>query len=97
MVNKRRFCAVLLAALIVFAMAASLLFIAHEAGHRCTGNDCPICEAIALCGNALKTLSAAFVALAALLPACVIALFVFAFRRTANAETPVSLKVRSLN
>lgn len=44
--------------------AASSDFILHEAGHDCTGEDCPICQAIAMNGQLLRLIGAVIIVLA---------------------------------
>ena len=55
MSTKRRMIAIALAVLFVAFAALSLTFMLVEAGHSCTGEDCPICEQIALLGGTLRT------------------------------------------
>ncbi len=66
MTNRRRVTALLLCIGLVFALAVSSAFIAHEAGHDCTGNDCPICQMIAVNVNLLRTIGLAVLLLLAL-------------------------------
>ena len=55
MSTKRRIIALALAVLFVAFAALSLTFILVEAGHDCSGEDCPICEQIALIGSTIRT------------------------------------------
>ncbi len=66
MMNHRRVAAMLLCIGLVFALAVSSAFIAHEAGHDCSGHDCPICQMIAVNVNLLRTLGLAVLMLLAL-------------------------------
>lgn len=59
MTNRRRVTALLLCIGLVFALAVSSAFIAHEAGHICSGEDCPICQMIAVNVNLLRTIGLA--------------------------------------
>jgi hypothetical protein len=67
MTNRNRILAILLAVAITFVMLFSVLFIAIESGHDCTGEECKICEQLSICVNTLKKISvtvitAAFIA-----------------------------------
>jgi len=53
--TRRRVIAVALAVLFVAFTALSLTFMLVEAGHDCTGEDCPICEQIALISGTFRT------------------------------------------
>lgn len=98
MAKNRRLAAMLFAALVLLAAAASLCFMACEADHDCIGETCPVCAVIALCRNTLKALglgllyaAAAFACVrlaAALRPVC---------RALTCRETPITLKVKLLN
>ena len=55
--NQRRVFAIVLAVLFVLFAALSLTFLLVEAGHDCSGEDCPICEQIALISNSLRTVA----------------------------------------
>ncbi len=66
MTNRRRVTALLLCIGLVFALAVSSAFIAHEAGHDCTGDDCPICQMIAVNVNLLRAIGLAVLLLLAL-------------------------------
>jgi hypothetical protein len=98
MVTKRRFAAAILAALVLVAVTASLLAVVCEADHDCIGEDCPICAAVAVCQNNLKTFSGAlavFTAAAASVYSAVI--FITVFNASLHNETPISLKVKLLD
>ncbi len=96
MTKKKRIIATVLAVVFALAVALSLVFIAAEADHDCSGEGCPVCELLALCRGVLRgVLAAAFVCLAA-------ALRTAALSRSARsalraAVTPASLKVKLLN
>ena len=53
--TKRRVLALALAVLFFAFAALSLTFMLVEAGHDCSGEDCPICEQIALLSGTLRT------------------------------------------
>ncbi len=67
MSHQKRIGAGLLCVIFVLAMLVSSAFIIHEAGHDCTGEDCPICQAIAMNGQLLRLIGAAILVLASLL------------------------------
>lgn len=87
--------AAVLACVLFFAMLLSVLFIAYESQHDCTGANCSVCMKIDACENALKNISGAVAAAVTLAAVC----FVFV-RTLAGAAvlcvspTPVSLKVK---
>ena len=56
MTNRKRIGALLLCVGMVLALFVSSAYIAHEAGHDCSGEDCPICQMIAVNVNLLRTL-----------------------------------------
>ena len=66
MTNRKRITALLLCIGLVFALAVSSAFIAHDAGHDCTGEDCPICRMVAVSVNLLRTIGLAVLMLSAL-------------------------------
>ncbi|MCR5041737.1 MAG: hypothetical protein K6C36_06565 [Clostridia bacterium] len=95
---RKRSAAVFLAALILAAVAAALIIVVHEADHDCTGEGCPICAAVAVCQNTLKTLSAALAVCASIAASgCFAAYFNTVFDASLHKETPVSLKVKLLD
>ena len=67
MTLRNRVAAFVLTLLFVFVMLFSQFFIIAEAEHDCIGEYCPVCEQIAVCENALKTLSNGVAAIIALL------------------------------
>ncbi len=62
MVQKRRICAALTACAVILAVIVSVLCIAVESDHECTGDDCGICRMLALCENTVKVLTVALCA-----------------------------------
>ena len=49
----------LLAAVLAVVMLSSAVYLAVEADHDCSGDDCAICHQISVCENLLKTLGLA--------------------------------------
>ena len=59
MTKKFRFMVRLLAVVLAVAMLSSAVYIAVEADHDCSGDDCAICRQISICENLLKSLGLA--------------------------------------
>ena len=59
MTKKSRLITGLLAAVLAAVMLSSAVYIAVEANHTCSGEDCAICRQISICENLLKTLGLA--------------------------------------
>lgn len=93
--RKTRLLPLLMAALLAFALLCSVLFMAVEAHHDCTGQDCPVCQQLSACGHMLKTaaVSACAAVFAAALPLLVCMIFSV---RTApvQADTLVTRKIK---
>lgn len=66
MTNRKRITAMMLCIGLVLALAVSSAYIAHEAGHNCSGEDCPVCQMIAINVNLLRTIGLAVLLLLAL-------------------------------
>ena len=59
MTTGKRFSALVLAAIALLVLVTSSAFLVHHADHDCAGEDCPICEQMALCAqNLMKTAAA---------------------------------------
>ena len=98
MTKKPCFMTRLLAAVLAVVMLSSAVYLAVEANHDCSGEDCAICRQISACENLLKTLGLAGAATA------VTAAFTYALCRAIlpRAEmngtlTLVALKVKLSN
>ena len=59
MTKKFRFMTRLLAAVLAVVMLSSAIYLAVEANHDCSGDDCAICRQISICENLLKSLGLA--------------------------------------
>ena len=59
MTKKLCFMTRLLAAVLAVVMLSSAVYLAVEADHDCSGEDCAICRQISICENLLKTLGLA--------------------------------------
>ena len=98
MTKKFRFMTRLLAVLLVIVMLSSAVYIAVEADHDCSGDDCAICHQISVCENLLKSLGLAGTA------AAITAAFTYTMCKTIlpctemiGSLTLVSLKVKLSN
>ena len=98
MTKKFRFLTGLLVAVLAVVMLSSAVYIAVEADHDCSGEDCAICHQIDACLNSLRELSLAGVA------AVITAAFIYTLCKvilpcTETIDTPtlVSLKVKLSN
>ena len=92
----RRFGAAVLLAAVLAAGVFSVAFVAHAAGHDCSGSDCPVCEWVAVCQSNLQQLGSGYApapAAAVAVAAVLAALPVLAGRRI-ERRSPVALKVR---
>ena len=59
MTQKLCFMTRLLAAVLAVVMLSSAVYLAVEANHDCSGDDCAICRQISICENLLKSLGLA--------------------------------------
>ena len=59
MTKKLRLITGLLAAVLAAVMLSSAVYIAVEANHNCSGEDCAICHQISTCENLLRSLGLA--------------------------------------
>ena len=98
MTKRFRFMTGLLAAVLAVVMLSSAVYIAAEADHDCSGEDCAICRQISTCENLLRSLGFAGAA------AAVTAAFTYTLCKavlpcteTNGTLTLVSLKVKLSN
>ena len=98
MTKRCHFLTGLLAAVLAFVMLSSAVYIAVEADHVCSGEDCAICHQISICENLLKFLGFAGTA------AAITAAFIYTLCKallpcteTIGTLTLVSLKVKLSN
>ena len=59
MTKKSRLITRLLAAVLAAVMLSSAVYIAVEANHNCSGEDCAICHQLQVCENLLKSIGLA--------------------------------------
>ena len=95
--KKGHIAATFLALLAAVLLVVSFVFIAHEADHDCSGEDCPVCAQIAVCVDAFRAFSNTIVVCAFAACVCCIALLTFRLAAWIGLSTPVSLKVKKLN
>ena len=98
MTKKPCFMTRLLVAVLAVVMLSSAIYIAVEADHDCSGDDCAICRQISICQNLLKSLGLAGAA------AAITAAFTYTVRREilpcaemTGTLTLVALKVKLSN
>ncbi len=84
-----------LCAVLVIGMLFSSFFISAEQGHHCHGQDCPICEMVAVCESILDNVGAGmFIYAVAILTALFITATALLPTRNLRVPTLVSQKVR---
>ena len=98
MTKKPCFITRLLAAVLAVVMLFSAVYLAVEANHDCSGEDCAICHQIGVCENLLKSLGLAGAA------AAITAAFTYTMCKailpcaeTTDTLTLVALKVKLSN
>lgn len=98
MTKRNRVLTVLFAAMVLFVMLFSEFYIAVEADHDCTGEDCPVCCQITICENTLKSVGQAVIAVTLAAFVCVLMIFLPSFaKKTAYNTSLVTLKVKLSN
>ncbi|MBC8586893.1 hypothetical protein [Paratissierella segnis] len=76
----------------------SLIYIAEEADHDCTGEFCPICACIHIVKQTLKQLSSGIVASFAIISSLIVALAaLIAALPILPCSTPINQKIRMNN
>jgi hypothetical protein len=96
--KNKRLAAGIIAFLMLFIMLFSASFIAIEADHDCTGEECPICACIAQCENTLHQIGdGVAVQAAVIVPVVFMLILAFLLATDFPKETLVSRKVRLNN
>ncbi len=96
--TKKRVFAIVIAAALLFVVLFSALYITKNSVHKCSQDNCPVCEQLEICENTLQTLALAAVLIAAVLFVGVLRERVFdADLGCLVFSTPVSLKVKLSN
>ncbi len=94
----RRIAAGVMGLMMLAAVLFSSLYIAVEADHDCTGEDCPVCACVRQCENTLRSAGEGFRACPAVLIPFLSVLSAAALSlAAASFATPVSRKVRLNN
>ncbi len=84
--------------LLLLFVLLSVFFIAHEADHECTGEDCPVCALIQISENNLRQLGSGAPAAAAVISCIVFVMMLQSLTDTGIViSTPVSRKIRLNN
>ncbi len=93
--ENRKIAAGIICAMMLVIMLFSAFYIAAEAGHECTGEDCPVCVCIRQCEKALHEIGDGLSAQAAvILPLIALIAVVYTLKNELPAVTLVSRKVR---
>lgn len=93
--NKKRIAAGIIGFLLLFAVQFFAFYLAAEANHNCSGDDCPICTCMQQCEHFLQQTGAgADGSVSVILPVFGIFLCVVFVSADIVQETPVSQKVR---
>ena len=98
MSKRTRLSAACGAVLLIFALIFSVLFVAVEANHDCSGEHCTICHQVQICQTLLEQLSTVRATLAGTTALCFFAvLLVLRTQMAIIASSPVLLRVKLLN
>ncbi len=96
--TARKKAALALTVLFVFVMLFSHIFVIAEVDHECSGDDCPICEVIAIVSDKIKGLS--LVGSSAIICAAIIFYIVktlFVGNEAKTVSSLITLKVKLSN
>lgn len=97
-VNVKRIAAGIMGLVMLIIVLFSAFFIAAEADHDCTGEDCPICACIGQCENMLRGIGDGTAApLSAVIPVLLILFFAALLVAEFSQETLITKKVRLNN
>jgi hypothetical protein len=97
MSTKKRIFALFVACAMVFAMAFSAFFIAHNAEHKCSGSDCRICEQISICLKSMNEISPKPESAAAVMPLMFALVMVIGVCVQFNKKSLVDLNIKLSN
>ncbi|MBR6159141.1 MAG: hypothetical protein IKQ40_02475 [Lachnospiraceae bacterium] len=91
----KRITAFILAAMMIFIVMFSLIFITAHVHHECTGEDCPVCACIEMCESMLRQAGDGMTVLpSVIIPIIASVFFCFLPVVTFAQDTLVSRKVR---
>ncbi|MBR2674214.1 MAG: hypothetical protein IKE52_01990 [Mogibacterium sp.] len=95
---RKRIIAAIIMTVFFLIVLLSSFFVAAEAEHDCSGDDCPICDYIHICENLLHQTSAGSpMDASSIIPDVFVFLSVLLIAYDLLRETPVSRKVRMNN
>lgn len=96
--KAKRIAAGIMGIMMLVIVLFSAFYIAAEANHDCTGEDCPICACIQQCENTLRGVGdGTATELSAVIPVFVILFFAAYFVAELPQETLITRKVRLNN
>lgn len=99
--NKQKISALLISAALIAVLSLSLIFLVKEAGHQCTGEDCPVCAGIHQIRQSLRQIGGGEAVEAAAVPAVpaliVSALLAFSSVSYVSSTSLITQKVRMDN
>jgi hypothetical protein len=94
----KKITAAIIAMMVVFIVFLSAFCLGLDAGHDCSGEDCPICDFMRQCENTLRGFGEGIAQPAVVLLPFIPVLFVAGlFASFASSETLVSRKIRLNN
>lgn len=97
-VNSNKIIAAIMGVMMLVVVLVSASYVAVEAVHDCTGEDCPICACINQCENTLRQVGGGVDFQAdTVLPVVFILIMAVSGSAILTAETPVSRKIRLNN
>ncbi len=59
--NMRKMIACIMMIMMLFTVSVSSFFVSEHFHHDCDGEDCPICETLQICENAIRCIGGAIV------------------------------------
>ena len=93
--HNRKTLAVIILVTMIFIGVLSAFFTAHEAGHKCHTDECPICSFIHHCDNTIKELGTGVaVSVLFIIPLLFIGTSLISDSENIIRETPISKKIR---
>lgn len=95
--NRTRIAAFIIAFMMLACVLCSVFLTAAEAGHDCSGEDCPICSVLELCertGKRMRECGVAFFAVISMLSMLAEGFAGIREESVFMTQTPVSRKVR---
>ncbi len=98
LLKSKKVAAGIIAFMMLVVILFSVFFIAAEARHDCSGENCPICACIQQCENTLNQLGDGIVCQAdVIIPAIILFAAIFFSARTFCQDTLITRKVRLNN